>query len=57
MRVAVSAYVLIASPVVTVPDPTERLIGMMRELVESQGAKFLVGLQYREPALEAMQST
>lgn len=54
MRVAVSAYVLIASPVVTVPDPTERLIGMMREFVESQGAKFLVGLQYREPALEAM---
>jgi hypothetical protein len=54
MRVAVSAYVLIANPVVTVPDPTERLIGMMREFVESHGARFLVGLQYREPALEAM---
>lgn len=54
MRVAVSAYVLVANPVVTLPDPTERLIGMMREFVESQGAKFLVGLQYREPALEAM---
>jgi len=53
MRVAVSAYVLIADPVVTVPDPTEHLIGMMREFVESQGARFLVGLQYREPALEA----
>jgi hypothetical protein len=54
VRVAVSAYVLIANPVVTVPDPTERLIGLMRASVESQGAKFLVGLQYREPALEAM---
>lgn len=54
VRVAVSAYVLIANPVVTVPDPTEHLIGMMREFVESQGARFLVGLQYREPALQAM---
>jgi len=51
-RVAVSAYVLIAHPQVTVPDPTERLIGMMKEFVESKGAKFLVGLQFREPALE-----
>lgn len=52
-RVAVSGYVLIAHPRVTVPDPTEHLIGMMRAFVESQGTKFLVGLQYREPALEA----
>ena len=52
MRVAVSAYVLIGHPPVSVPDPTERLIGMMKEFVESKGAKFLVGLQYREPALE-----
>ena len=52
VRVAVSAYVLIANPPVTVPDPTERLIGMMREFVESQGAKFLVGLQYRDAKLE-----
>ncbi len=53
VRVAVSAYVLIAHPPVTVPDPTEHLIGMMREFVESKGAKLLVGLQYREPQLEA----
>lgn len=53
VRAAVSAYVLIHDPVVTVPDPTEHLIGMMRELVESRGARFLVGLQYREPRLEA----
>jgi lysophospholipase L1-like esterase len=52
-RVAVSAYVLIAHTPVSVPDPTERLIAMTKEFVESHGAKFLVGLQYREPALEA----
>lgn len=52
-RVAVSAYVLTAHPPVQVPDPTERLIGIMKEFVESKGAKFLVGLQFREPALEA----
>jgi lysophospholipase L1-like esterase len=54
VRVAVSAYVLIVNPVVTVPDPTERLIVMMRDFVEARGAKFLVGLQDREPALEEM---
>ncbi|MEJ0076040.1 MAG: hypothetical protein WDO17_11435 [Alphaproteobacteria bacterium] len=53
VRVALSAYVLVAHPPVSVPDPTERLIGMMKDFVESKGAKFLVGLQYREPALEA----
>jgi len=52
VRVAVSAYVLITNPQVRVPDPTERLIGMMREFVQSKGATFLVGLQYREPQLE-----
>jgi lysophospholipase L1-like esterase len=51
-RVAVSGYVLIRNPQVTVLDPTERLIGMMREFVESKGARFLVGLQYHEPQLE-----
>jgi len=35
-----------------VPDPTERLIDMMREMVEARGAKFLVGLQYHEARLE-----
>jgi lysophospholipase L1-like esterase len=53
VRVAVSAYVLIAHPQVSVPDPTEHLIGMMKAFVESKGARFLVGLQFREPALEA----
>jgi hypothetical protein len=52
-RVAISAYVLVRSPVVSVPDPTERLIGMVRERVEKGGARFLVGLQFHEPQLEA----
>jgi lysophospholipase L1-like esterase len=52
-RAAVSAYVLLHDPVVTVPDPTERLIGMMRAFVEARGARFLVGLQYQDPQYEA----
>ena len=52
-RVAISAYVLIAHPPVAVPDPTERLIGMMKDFVESNGAKFLVGLQFHDARLEA----
>lgn len=52
-RVFVSAYVLVATPAVAVPDPTEHLIGMMRDFVQSQGAKFLVGLQYRDEKYEA----
>jgi len=27
-----------------VPDPTERLVGMMSDFVEAHAAKFLVGL-------------
>jgi lysophospholipase L1-like esterase len=52
-RAVVSAYVLIAHPPVSVPDPTERLIAMMKGFVESKGARFLVGLQYRDASLEA----
>ena len=51
-RAAVSGYVLLAHPPVSVPDPTERLIAMMKEFVESKGGKFLVGLQYRDASLE-----
>ena len=51
-RALVSAYVFLAHPPVTVADPTERLIAMMKEFVESKGAKFLVGLQYRDASLE-----
>jgi len=51
-RAAVTGFVQIAHPEIEVPDPTERLVDMMRETVEARGAKFLVGLQYHEPRLE-----
>jgi hypothetical protein len=47
-RVAVSAWVQASVPRVTVPDPTERLIAMMRDFAAARGAKFLVGMQQRE---------
>jgi lysophospholipase L1-like esterase len=53
-RAAVTGYVQLAHPEVEVPDPTERLVDMMRETVEARGAKFLVGLQYHEARLEAV---
>jgi lysophospholipase L1-like esterase len=52
-RVAVSLDVLLRHPAITVPDPTEHLVGMMHDLVAAHGAKFLVGLQGHEPQLEA----
>lgn len=53
-RLAVTAYVhSFGAPEVQVPDPTEQLIGMMRDYVEARGAKFLVGMQWREPRLES----
>jgi hypothetical protein len=33
------------------PDPTEKLVGMIREFVEGNRAKFLVGIQSRDDAL------
>jgi lysophospholipase L1-like esterase len=51
-RAVVTGFVQLAHPETEVPDPTERLVDMMREMVEARGAKFLVGLQYHEPRLE-----
>jgi hypothetical protein len=34
----------IRATAVTLPDPTERLVGMMSDFVEAHAAKFLVGL-------------
>jgi hypothetical protein len=50
-RLVTASYVGVRYPVVTVPDPTERLVNKMREFVEANGAKFLVGLQYRDEQL------
>lgn len=52
-RLAISAYVEIRYPRVTIPDPTERLIDIVREFVESRGAAFVVGVQRSEPRLES----
>jgi len=52
-RAAVTGYVHWRYPEISVPDPTERLVMMMKELVESRGAKFLVGVQYHDQQLEA----
>jgi hypothetical protein len=50
-RAAVFAWTQLRHPAVTVPDPTERLIGMMRDYVTEKRATFLVGLQITEPQL------
>jgi hypothetical protein len=42
---------------VFVPDPTEKLVGKIREFVEANGAKFLVGIQDRDEALAAYLET
>ena len=52
-RAAVTGYVQLAHRETAVPDPTERLVTMIREMVEGHGAKFIVGLQYHETRLEA----
>ena len=50
-RLGVMAYVKAVHPVRFFPDPTEKLIGAIREFVEGNGAKFLVGIQHRDEAL------
>jgi lysophospholipase L1-like esterase len=53
VRLAISGYVELAYPRVTVPDPTEPLITMLRDNVTQRGAKLLVGVQEADPPLEA----
>ncbi len=50
-RLATNIYVRLRYPQSFVPDPTEKLVGMIREFVEGNGAKFLVGIQGRDEAL------
>jgi hypothetical protein len=52
-RLGVSAFVQLRYPVVSVTDPTERVIRMMRDLVEARSGKFMVGLQYHDAQLES----
>jgi hypothetical protein len=50
-RLVATFYVNLRHPLLYVPDPTERLVGMIRGFVEANAAKFLVGLQYSDPDL------
>jgi hypothetical protein len=50
-RLVTNVYLRLQHPKVTVPDPTEKLVGKIREFVEGNGAKFMVGIQYHDEAL------
>jgi hypothetical protein len=50
-RLVTDAYVRLRYPQVSVPDPSEKLVGKMREFVETNGSKFIVGIQNRDDAL------
>lgn len=51
IRLANAVYLKLRYPVLFVPDPTERLIDKIRQFVETNGAKFLVGLQSTDSGL------
>ncbi|WP_298886666.1 SGNH/GDSL hydrolase family protein [uncultured Bradyrhizobium sp.] len=51
IRLANAAYLKLRYPKVVVPDPTNGIIDKIREFVEANGAKFLVGLQTSDPDL------
>jgi hypothetical protein len=53
VRLVADAYVRIRYRQVFVPDPSEKLVGKMREFVEGKGAKFFVGIQNHDDALAA----
>jgi hypothetical protein len=51
VRLANAVYLKIRYPKLTVPDPTLRLIDAIQVFVETNGAKFLVGMQSTDPDL------
>ena len=51
VRLATDAYVRFRYPPVSVPDPTEKLVGKIRQYVEDNGSKFFVGIQHHDDAL------
>ena len=53
VRLANAVYLKLRYPMLQVPDPTERLVDKIREFVEANGAKFLVGLQATDAGLVA----
>lgn len=50
-RLATTTYMHLRHPKVTVPDPTEKLIAEIRDLVEGRGGRFMVGIQHHDDAL------
>lgn len=50
-RLAVNAYMRLRYPQAIVPDPTEKLVAKIREFVEGNGSKFMVGIQHHDEAL------
>jgi hypothetical protein len=52
-RLAAMAYVEIHSPILYVPDPTEKLVTAIDEFVSGQGSKLLVALQRTDEHLMA----
>lgn len=50
-RLVAALYVEVRHPQLFVADPTERLVGKIKEFVEANGARFLVGLQRTDAQL------
>lgn len=50
-RVAVYNYLDLVHPAIKVPDPTEKLVGKIRDLVEAHAAKLVVGMQATDKKL------
>jgi len=51
VRLGNALYLKLRHPMLSVPDPTERLVDNIRQFVEANGGKFLVGLQTSDAAL------
>ena len=50
-RLVSAVYLKVRHPQLSVADPTEWLVGKLRDFVQANGGKFLVGLQYKDPDL------
>lgn len=50
-RLVNAVYLKLRYPLVTVPDPTERLVDKIRQYVEANGARFLVGVETTDAGL------
>ncbi len=53
VRFAVDLYTRLRDREIIVPDPTEHLVDLIQRTLEARGVRLVVGLQRREPRLEA----